>query len=278
MIDPFLIEGPALVSFSGGRTSAYMLRRILDAHGDALPDDVFVVFADTGKERPETYHFVDEIQKRWLVEIHKVERPGGFEQLIKDRSGLPNGVARWCTGDLKIKPMRAFMRARGFKWWAMVVGIRADEPARVAKMRGIDGDSWDHSLPLAAAGITEDDVMGFWLSQDFDLKLKQHEGNCDLCFLKSKRKLLNLMAARPGMADWWVQMENLASSQFNLSHTYAQLLAISQELAKQQALPFDVDVRHISKMGRAPAKKTDLSAQLNLLLDDTDTKPCMCGD
>lgn len=29
--DPFLIEGPAVISFSGGRTSGYMLRRILDA-------------------------------------------------------------------------------------------------------------------------------------------------------------------------------------------------------------------------------------------------------
>lgn len=29
--DPFLIEGPAVISFSGGRTSGYMLRRVLDA-------------------------------------------------------------------------------------------------------------------------------------------------------------------------------------------------------------------------------------------------------
>lgn len=40
MSDPFLIEGPAAISFSGGRTSALMLRRILDAHGGTLPPDV----------------------------------------------------------------------------------------------------------------------------------------------------------------------------------------------------------------------------------------------
>ena len=51
MADPYLITGPALISFSGGRTSAYMLKMILDAHGGTLPDDVHVCFANTGKER-----------------------------------------------------------------------------------------------------------------------------------------------------------------------------------------------------------------------------------
>jgi len=46
----FLITGPAVISFSGGRTSAYMLWRILQAHGGILPDDVVVCFANTGRE------------------------------------------------------------------------------------------------------------------------------------------------------------------------------------------------------------------------------------
>ena len=32
-MNPYLIEGPAVISFSGGRTSGYMLKHILDAHG-----------------------------------------------------------------------------------------------------------------------------------------------------------------------------------------------------------------------------------------------------
>ena len=51
MTDPFLIEGSAVISFSGGRTSGYMLRRILDV---GLQPDVHVLFTNTGKERPET--------------------------------------------------------------------------------------------------------------------------------------------------------------------------------------------------------------------------------
>ena len=49
MYDPFKINGPALISFSGGRTSAYLLYRIVEAYQGDLPDDIFVTFANTGK-------------------------------------------------------------------------------------------------------------------------------------------------------------------------------------------------------------------------------------
>ena len=58
MIDPYFIKEPAAISFSGGRTSAYMLWRVLQAHGGTLPDHIKVVFANTGKEMPETLDFV----------------------------------------------------------------------------------------------------------------------------------------------------------------------------------------------------------------------------
>src|SRR5690606_21274192 len=57
-VNPYLITGPAIISFSGGRTSRYMLKHIIDAHGGTLPDDVVVCFANTGKEMPETLDFV----------------------------------------------------------------------------------------------------------------------------------------------------------------------------------------------------------------------------
>src|SRR5581483_1825939 len=41
---------------------------------------------------------------------------------------------------------------------------------------------------LNSAKVTEEDVMNFWASQPFDLQLQSYEGNCDFCFLKSKRR------------------------------------------------------------------------------------------
>jgi 3'-phosphoadenosine 5'-phosphosulfate sulfotransferase (PAPS reductase)/FAD synthetase len=73
-MNPYRLDaGPSLISFSGGRTSAYMLNRIVDAHDGKLPSHVDVAFANTGKERPETLRFVHECGSRWGVHIHWLE-------------------------------------------------------------------------------------------------------------------------------------------------------------------------------------------------------------
>ena len=73
MTNPYKIDGPALISFSGGRTSGFMLWHILDAHNGELPPDVYVTFANTGKEREETLRFVFECQSRWGAKIRWLE-------------------------------------------------------------------------------------------------------------------------------------------------------------------------------------------------------------
>jgi 3'-phosphoadenosine 5'-phosphosulfate sulfotransferase (PAPS reductase)/FAD synthetase len=232
MSNPFLIEGPAVISFSGGRTSGYMLRRILDA---GLRPDVHVLFANTGKEREETLTFVHEIETRWDVLVrwleyrrmvlandtsaayfeevtyHTASRDGEpFDALLNERSSLPNPAQRWCTQELKIRLFRDFMRGQGHEHWDSIVGIRADEFSRVANMREADQqrkERWSIALPLADAGITKADVMAFWKIQPFDLRLRPYEGNCDICFLKHVNKRERLAKDRPDLLRWWVGHE-----------------------------------------------------------------------
>ena len=72
-MNPYKIDGPALISFSGGRTSGFMLYHILQAHNGTLPDDVHVTFANTGKECDETLDFVKDCGEHWGVDIHWLE-------------------------------------------------------------------------------------------------------------------------------------------------------------------------------------------------------------
>lgn len=236
MSDPFRIDGPAVISFSGGLTSAYMLRRILDV---GLQSDVHVIFANTGRERSETLDFVRDCASAWCVDVHWVEYGGRtadghvvereyvtasrhgepFSNIIQARSYLPNPVTRFCTTELKIRPMRNWMRAHGYDdgAWTNVVGLRADEPRRVARLRGKNNEGqWDVALPLADAGVTLVDVRAFWASQPFTLNLQPHEGNCDLCFLKGYAKLKNIVRDRPDLAEWWAQQEELAGKTFRI--------------------------------------------------------------
>lgn len=252
MSDPFRIEGPAVVSFSGGRTSAYMLRRILDR---GIQPDVHVLFANTGKEREETLSFVQSASVRWNVPVTWLERaPGGgfvevcfqsasragepFEQLITERRSLPGAALRWCTQELKIRVMRDWCRAQGWEHWDMVLGIRADEPRRVAKLRPSPPERWEHVLPLADAGITVHDVRKFWEAQHFDLQLRDWEGNCDVCHLKSSAKRARIMSDRPDLAQWWIDMEERLQQRFRPdSPNYAALL----DATRRQLRLLDVD-------------------------------------
>lgn len=72
-MNPHLITGPAQIGISGGRTGGHMVYKILEAHGGTLPPDVHLFFQNTGKKREETLVFIDQIAKRWKVNIVWVE-------------------------------------------------------------------------------------------------------------------------------------------------------------------------------------------------------------
>lgn len=241
MANPFQIDGPALVSFSGGRTSAYMLWRILQAHGGTLPNDVRVTFANTGKEMPQTLDFVrdcgeswgadivwlqykdaEETRDRWeRVTYETAARKGEpFDALINRRKYLPNSVQRFCTSDLKIIPMKRYAQSLGWGEWLNVIGLRADEQHRVAKMRGNDKDEWQSVAPLSAAGVTRAQVQEFWNRQNFNLALPSVNGrtalgNCDLCFMKGAATRAGIIRQHPELAKWWIDAEARINARFS---------------------------------------------------------------
>lgn len=240
MTSPYSFEGPAMISFSGGRTSGYMLHEIIRAHGGTLPDDIHVNFANTGKEREETLRFVHECGSRWGVRInwleYRDEAPGfelvgfnsasrsgePFQALIDKKQRLPNWKERWCTALLKVQPMTDFAASMGLVpgSYAEVIGLRNDEGHRILKaLHNAEfvkkGKVWVPRVPprkvvfpLAKAKITKADVMAFWRSQPFDLQLEPWEGNCDLCFLKGRGIRKRIIRENPEFAPWWSTNES----------------------------------------------------------------------
>lgn len=257
MTHPFKITGPTCISVSGGRTSGYMLRRILDAHGGSLPEGAVAIFANTGKERPETLDFVRDCGDRWGVPIVWLEYAGAksfrvvdyasasrngepFELIIKERSYLPNPITRFCTVELKIKTLHRYLRSIEWVEWINAVGLRADEMHRVTRMLNRQETSSETvRCPLASAGVTKADVDAFWSLQPFDLSLRSWEGNCDLCFLKGEAKRLRIIADRPDLAAWWIDRETERNATFRAhSRPYASLLRAT---TAQMRLPVILD-------------------------------------
>lgn len=240
MSNPYLIIGPALISFSGGRTSGYMLKQVIGAHGGELPSDVNVVFANTGMEASETLDFVQECSKRWNVKINWLEFDPAASHKTRlvnhnsaSRHGEPlkaaidtrptqhlfNPVSRYCTGTTKQRRIEAFGREiLGWKEWKSVRGIRADEPSRVKTLRAryANGavDRQVLSLPLVDAGVVKRDIIDFWRSQSFDLRLPYDQvagetigGNCNGCPMMGEWKILAALRRNPEAADWWIERE-----------------------------------------------------------------------
>ena len=278
---------PALISFSGGRTSGYMLYKILESYDGVLPDDVHVTFANTGKEMPETLDFINDCAVNWNVKVRwleldiQEERPiyrtkevnyetasrngEPFEAMIKRKKMLPNVAQRLCTIIMKIDVMNRFMRSHGYKEWANVVGLRYDEPSRVARQRKQNEtgkNKWTSLVPLYDNKVMVEDVARFWESNDFDLRLPNHNGktqagNCDLCFLKGTKTLIKIIQEKPELADWWIKQEDgikemnvgteyenktVSTATFNKTRSYEDLVEMAKLDAKQVEL-FDDDSR-----------------------------------
>ncbi len=200
--EAYQVEGPALISFSGGRSSAYMLHEILRAHDGVLPPDVHVVFANTGKEAEETLRFVHECGARWGVRVRWLEwvdregrqtaasdrfvevglnsaarRGEPLKALFRRKGYLPNAVTRFCTADAKIDTMKQFMLSLGYEKWINVVGLRFDEGHRILKQANrnrLGKERWRSIWPLAKAEITKPDVTRFWLGDNADPRHLTH--------------------------------------------------------------------------------------------------------
>jgi 3'-phosphoadenosine 5'-phosphosulfate sulfotransferase (PAPS reductase)/FAD synthetase len=280
MKDYFKINGPTCISFSGGRTSAYMLWRVLQSNG-GLPNDAVVCFANTGKEDEATLRFVDRCSKEWgvpivwleyryseetkdrfsVVDFESASRNGEpFEALIRSRNYLPNPVSRFCTVELKVRVMHRYLKSIGWTEWDSMLGIRADEPRRLAKIGNQDyGKHEEKIAPLGPAGVTKKMVGEFWRSMPFDLELPNNNGvtvhgNCDLCYLKGASQILSLIQEKPERAVWWARMESLA-----LASAPSGAVFRSDRPSYAEMLKFT-------------------EVQMTMFTHDTQSIDCFCGD
>lgn len=259
MISPYTLpDGNVLISFSGGRTSGYMLHKILEANGE-LPDRAKVVFANTGREMPETLDFVQQCGERWNVKIDWLEyqtqkpkfktvnhneasRQGEpLEDLIRESNYIPNTMRRKCTEELKVKTIKRFLVSLRWKHWTNTVGIRADEGRRVKSSKD---NRWDNWFPLVSANETKEAIYKFWDQHSFDLNLPKINGttphsNCDGCFLKSELKLAEMWRDHPERMQWWSNLEKEFGHTFRFDGiSYEQ---INQNLTRQGDFVFDIE-------------------------------------
>ena len=258
-----------VISFSGGRTSGYLTKRLLDEKHKWK--DVIVIFANTGQEHEKTLEFINLCDKKFgfnTVWIEAVAHPGKkktstakvvnfktasrdgkpFEAIIA-KYGIPWSKAAHCTRELKEYPIKNYLGSLGLdvKDRYMAIGIRADEAKRISK----SADNFNLVYPLIDWGVDKQDVLDWWEDQTFDLDIPEHFGNCVWCWKKSYKKLMTIMIEDPKVFDFPKRMEK----KYGTTGVMAQRMLKNGVLKDQDSIKFFrgfksvEDIREMSKEG-----------------------------
>lgn len=124
-----------LVSVSGGKDSQACLKLMCERYGS---DRVLGVFADTRWEHPKTYQQIERMKSLYDVEIqtiHSTHKNGdSVESQVLARGRFPSGTARFCTSNLKTRPLykNALQYAEKHRKadddkYKLIIGIRTAE-------------------------------------------------------------------------------------------------------------------------------------------------------
>jgi 3'-phosphoadenosine 5'-phosphosulfate sulfotransferase (PAPS reductase)/FAD synthetase len=263
-----------LISFSGGRTSAFMCWWLLNKWEQRHEYEIKIVFANTGKEVEGTLFFIDECAQEWGIDIvwvegypsekgkgwavnHKVvtyetaARKGEpFEAMIA-RLGIPCSEAPFCSDQLKRAAIESYLRSVGWgnNTYEVAIGIRVEETKRYLTKKGKRKVKRNRLLPLVDIfPVDKKWVINWWKQQKFDLDIHVDDGNCDNCWKKAFTVLSRNALRKVSSFAWWQQMTDRygkkgKSNFYRGNISPAKIIEIankeSQERIKQMSL-FDV--------------------------------------
>lgn len=199
-----------VVSASGGKdsTACLLLAKELGFAEQA-------VFADTGWEAPETYAYLDLLERRVGIPIARVHPERDMIAAIRRRSGFPARRQRWCTRELKLHPLAKWIQDQELVTgddYAMAVGVRAGESESRAKMGPVEeqdkmGWAWRPILTW-----TIEDVLLMHRRHDVPVNPLYQVGysrvGCFPCIMSGREDLRVLADHAPERIDLIEQLEH----------------------------------------------------------------------
>ncbi len=122
-----------IVSFSGGKDSLAALLWVREH----ITTNFTTVFCDTGWEHPLTYEYINRIADKLHLDLVtlKSKEYDGMVDLARQKKRWPSSYARFCTEELKTKPMIDYVLDEVKDNMLIIQGIRAAESSARAKMQ-----------------------------------------------------------------------------------------------------------------------------------------------
>ncbi len=192
----------SVVSISGGKDSTATSLALTEAGIEHRR-----VFADTGWEHASTYEHL-EVLRQHLGPIDVVGIEGGMVDRIRHRAGFPSRLQRWCTRELKIKPLQKYhdsiRDAEGDT--VNVIGIRAQESPRRAAMKVFeDDDMWGGWVWRPILDWSVEDVIAIQRRHNVPMHPLYHAGmsrvGCWPCIFARKSEIRAISDMDPDRID-----------------------------------------------------------------------------
>ncbi|MCE4935876.1 phosphoadenosine phosphosulfate reductase family protein [Aliivibrio fischeri] len=189
-----------VLGLSGGKDSAalaiYMARNYPEL-------DIEYFFTDTGKELPEVYEYLEQLEIVLGKPILHINDKKGFDYWLKQHNNfLPAGQQRWCTIRMKLEPFEKWIKPFLDDGYEVVsyVGIRADEPWRDGYRPNESQKYLSIKMPFAEDGIKKQGVLDILDSAGLGLPAYyewRSRSGCTFCFFQRKIEWVRLMERHP---------------------------------------------------------------------------------
>jgi len=259
-----------VLGLSGGKDSAALA---IYMRGKVPEMEYF--FCDTGSELDETLAYVAKLETYLGKRVARLNPTRPFEHWLEVyRGALPSPQMRWCTKNLKLKPLEAWI---GEEPTVSYVGIRADENREgyVSTKPNIKS-----VFPFKDAGIDLDGVRRILEESGVGLpeyyKWRTRSG-CYFCFFQRKAEWIGLAENHPDLFRKALEIEDKvrfeATKMTGRQYTWSQGESLRELLARRD----EIVAQHRAAIARESKQRKDLPLYEvlgNVLDDDDDTLPC----
>lgn len=198
-----------ILSLSGGKDSLAAKLALIEAGIEHR-----TVAADTEWES-ETWAPYLEYLRSELGPIDVVGVPGGMVAKVKERAGFPGRMQRWCTGELKLRELRAYHDNYSMSFGAEtlnVVGVRAEESEERSKVPEYeDNDEWNGWIWRPILRWTIEDVLAIHHRHGLKVNPLYERGHnrvgCYPCVMSTKEDIRLVAEHEPARIDQIRELE-----------------------------------------------------------------------
>lgn len=202
-------------NFSGGMESAAMLALERDR---IVADNCSVRFADTGKQFPEQYDSIREIERKLGIHIFIVKPRITFDQFLFERGGMIRKGTNDCSRRMKRANLMAHMKTFD-KPYEINLGFNADEGQRADDFVKLNERDWCHwRFPLIERGIDRDATWEICRKAGFDILIGMYEKmgrfDCFWCGNQTRKQAQKVAEHYPELAAEWMAAEERKGHSF----------------------------------------------------------------